>query len=190
MYCTGSDSGSDAVAVKVTAAPATCGLARSATRSATAGGLFGGASMAKSMALELSPSGLCRLSRALTSMLCDPMSAADVVHAQLGFSENSVLGCPSSKNMYCTGSVSGSDAVAVKVTAAPATCGLARSATRSATAGGLFGGASMAKSIAWSCLHQDCALLSRALTSMLCDPISAADVVHAQLGFSENSVLG
>ena len=43
--------------------------------------------------------------------------------------------------MYCTGSFSGSDAVAVKVTAVPGTCGLAGSAARSATAGGLFGGA-------------------------------------------------
>ena len=104
--------------------------------------------MTNSTAFELSPSGLCLLSRALTSMLCDPMSAADVVQVQLGFSEKSVLGWPSRRNMYCTGSFSGSDAVAVKVTAAPGTCGLAGSAARSATAGGLFGGASMAKLIA------------------------------------------
>ena len=190
MYCNGSFSGSEADAVKVTVAPATCGLARSEARSVTAGGLFGGALMTKSIAFELSPSGLCLLSFALTSMLCDPISAAAVVHAQLGLSIQLVLGCPSSRNMYCNGSFSGSEADAVKVTVAPATCGLARSDARPVTAGGLFGGVLMTKSIAFELSPSGLCLLSFALTSMLCDPISAAAVVHVQLGLSVQLVLG
>ncbi len=190
MYCNGSFSVSDAVAVKVTAAPATCGLARSEARLVTAGGLFGGALMTKSIALELSPSGLCLLSFARTSMLCDPISVAAVVHVQLGLSAQLVFGWPSRRNMYCNGSFSVSDAVAVKVTAAPATCGLARSEARLVTAGGLFGGALMTKSIALELSPSGLCLLSFARTSMLCDPISVAAVVHVQLGLSAQLVLG
>jgi len=40
--------------------------------------------MTKSVALELSPSWLCLPSLALASMLCDPISAADVLQVQTG----------------------------------------------------------------------------------------------------------
>ena len=56
--------------------------------------------------LASSPSGSCLLSLALTSMLCCPMSASEVVQVHVGFSVQSVLGWPSSENRYCTGSLS------------------------------------------------------------------------------------
>ncbi len=115
------------------------------------------------------------------------MSSADVVQVQLGFSVQLVLGWPSSKNMYCTGSVSVSEAVAVKVTAAPATCGLARSETRSVTTGGLFGGALMTKSVVLELSPSGLCLLSLTLASIICCPICSLVAVQIQTGLSDQS---
>jgi hypothetical protein len=90
MNSNGSFSGSDAAAVKVTAAPAIWGLARSEARSTTSGGLLGTASTTNSAVLELSPSGLWLLSLARTSIMCDPMLSMVVVQVQLGLEMNSV----------------------------------------------------------------------------------------------------
>ena len=123
--------GARAAAVKVTSS-ATCGLARSVARLVTAGGLLGGALMTKSIALSyLHPDCLLSFRSHLDAVRsdircgCSPSPAR--VICQL------VFGWPSRRNMYCNGSFSVSDAAAVNVTAAPATCGLARSVARLVT---------------------------------------------------------
>jgi len=83
-------SASLAVAVQLILLPRSCGLARSAARSISSGGLFGAASTTNSAVWELSPSGLWLLSRALTSMVWEPISCSVVVQVQLGMEVNSV----------------------------------------------------------------------------------------------------
>ncbi|KUG18405.1 hypothetical protein ASZ90_011887 [hydrocarbon metagenome] len=188
MNSNGSFSGSDAAAVKVTAAPAIWGLARSATRSTNSGGLLGTASTTKSIVLELSPSGLWLLSLALTSMVWGPIFSTVVVQVQLGLLMKSVRAWPSTRNMNSNGSFSGSDAAAVNVTAVPAIWGLARSATRSTNSGGLLGTASTTKSIVLELSPSGLWLLSLARASMVWEPISCSVVVQVQLGLLMKSV--